>query len=459
LVDRLVEELRRLERAQVGPNSTFEERQDFGFEILVDVLRKKTDLDLRESVTTAEEVEVDEQRFRRLKQSSSATYFSRWGAHHIEESLYREVGVHNGRTVKPIEVRLGLVENMTPDLARIVGELSAERSSRPVARTLKVVGFAAPSRSFLEDHVSRMSREMAELAPDLEAHARASQPLPAGIASVSCGLDRMAVRMAEEIEGTLCTRDEPYQRSPPPQKEYHYRQAWVGSVTTYNAEGEALGTWRYGVEASADPAGLAERVAADVKRVVMSAPEVAVHCIQDAAPALLVLPKVLQRDLPPNTARVDLVDFEHLAGYFDAIVDACQPVDPDAHKRRYRAELLEDDNAIDRIQRRLRDLGRQLSKGATGTREAVAAALRYIRKRKHLMRYATHYRANRPIGSGATENTCWQMQERVKLPGQSWGEPGLRGLLAMRGLVLSGRWAPAWTLFAELHRATVHIVQ
>ena len=31
---RLVERLRREERERLGPNSTFEERQDFGFEIM-----------------------------------------------------------------------------------------------------------------------------------------------------------------------------------------------------------------------------------------------------------------------------------------------------------------------------------------------------------------------------------------------------------------------------------------
>jgi hypothetical protein len=42
-------------------------------------------------------------------------------------------------------------------------------------------------------------------------------------------------------------------------------------------------------------------------------------------------------------------------------------------------------------------------------RRAVAAALSYIRRRKSKMRYAAHYAANLPIGSGATESTCWQM--------------------------------------------------
>ena len=45
------------------------------------------------------------------------------------------------------------------------------------------------------------------------------------------------------------------------------------------------------------------------------------------------------------------------------------------------------------------------------------------------IRYASHHAAKLAIGSGATESTCWQMQQRVKLPGQSW-EVGLRGVLA-----------------------------
>ena len=73
------------------------------------------------------------------------------------------------------------------------------------------------------------------------------------------------------------------------------------------------------------------------------------------------------------------------------------------------------------------------------------------------MRYATHYAANLPIGSGATESTCWQMQQRVTLPGQSW-EAGLRGVLAMRGLSLSARWLSAWQPYAATHRKEVHAV-
>jgi hypothetical protein len=73
------------------------------------------------------------------------------------------------------------------------------------------------------------------------------------------------------------------------------------------------------------------------------------------------------------------------------------------------------------------------------------------------MRYAAYYDANLPIGSGATESTCWQMQQRVKLPGQSWDTPGLRGILAMRALARAGRWRAAWQPYAATHRKEVQV--
>ena len=457
LIDELVEKLRREERERLGPASTFEERQDAGFEIMSEVLRKKTDADLREQVTDADEVDVDGKRFRRLEQASSATYFSRFGAHHIEEALYREVGVRNGPTIKPIELRAGIVEHMTPEMARVVGELSAERGSRPLQKTLRCVGYASPSRAFLANRVTAMGAEIADIAAELEGAARATEEMPAGVASISCGLDRMSVRMSEPVEGAPCTRREPYERSPPPQMEHHYRKAWVGSVTANDAEGNALFTWRYGMEADADAFELGGRVAADVAFIVDAHPQARVFCIQDAAPELDVLPRALTTSLPSDKDVVELVDFEHLAGYLDAVATACDPEDRHDMKSWYRATLLSDDAGIDRIQSNLRRQAKRLPHDATEARAAMAAALSYIRPRKDKMRYASHYRQNLPIGSGATESTCWHMQQRVKLPGQSWEPRGLRGTLAIRALVLSERWESAWNHYATFHRAEVSI--
>lgn len=459
LAQKIADLIDRAIREHLGPEATFEQRQDLATAISGDALWFRSDRDLHAAVTTSDEVEVDGHRYRRLEQASSATYHSRCGSHHVEEPLYREVGVHNGPTIKPIELRVGIIEHMTPDMARLVGELSADHSSRGLERTLRATGLVPPSRAFVAKHTTEMGIEIADQVSVLEEVARASEVVPVEVAAVSTGLDRMSVRMSELADATTAsppTRTEPYERTPPPPKEHHYRKAWVGSTSIYDVKGNELRTWRYAVEADADPTKLAERVAKDVARILKAHPGVPVHCVQDAAPELDRLPEALATVLPTNTNVVEIVDLEHLMEYLEDVVDATEPEgDPHDWKGWHRSLLLQDDTAIDTIWRKLRGLAKRLPGRDTDARKAVAAALSYIRTRKAKMRYATHYKANLPIGSGATESTCWQMQQRVKLPGQSWDKPGLRGILAMRALVLSDRWSVAWQPYAATHRKEV----
>jgi hypothetical protein len=445
----------------LGPDATFEQKQDAAAALASDALWARADTQLREEITTAEQIEVNGDRYRRLDQPSSATYHGRWGDHHIEEALYRKVGVHNGPTIKPIELRVGIIKNMTPDMARIVGELGAEAGSRSVAKTLRVTGLVPPSRAFIAKRTTAMGVEIAEEIEAFEQVARDAAPIPPDVGSVSCGMDRMAVRMIEVVDPenpTPATRTEPYERTPPPEKEHHYRMTWVGSTTIYDRKGNELQTWRYAAEASTDPAIVARRVAKDVAWIHDAHRGAPIHCVQDGAPELRALPEALTRLLPATSVPVVLVDFEHLMGYLDDVVDACEAGnDPHDWKGWYRSLLLRDDTAIDTIWRKLRGLAKTLPGRGTDARKAVAAALSYIRRRKSRMRYASYYAASLPIGSGATESTCWQMQQRVKLPGQSW-EVGLPGVLAMRGLALSDRWTSAWQPYAAKHRKQVRLV-
>jgi hypothetical protein len=439
---------------------SFEQRCDYRFEAARKMLWLAEELDLQEQVTHAEELEVGGQIYRRLEQPSSAIYHGCWGEHVVKEPLYRLVGQHNGPTIKPIELRMGIIEGMLPDFARMVGKLSAEQTSRQVVGTLETVRMVAPSRACLEKRVKAMAVEIGEQVEQLEEAARA-EPVRDQVAAISCGMDRGAVRMVEALDPATAPpreRREPYQRTPPPPCELHYRMAWNGSTTVYDASGKPLHTFRYAAEAAADPAELARRISADVAWVLRQYPGIDVHCIQDAAPELRVLPETLARLLPANAKVnvVDLIDFEHLMGYLDGVVDACEPRgDPWNMKGWYRDELLRDDGAIDRIWRKLRNLGKSLPRGARKKRKAVADALSYIRKRKDRMRYATLYSMKLPIGSGDTENTVWLMQKRVKQAGQSWQPTGLRGILVLRALVLSGRWEAAWASYASMHHDEV----
>lgn len=453
--------LRELAADEAGAGASYEARCDAAGRVMAEAQWQREERDLRAQVSRAEEIDINGRRYRRLEQDSSATYFSRWGAHEIAEPLYREVGVHNGPTVKPVEERAGIVEHMMPDLARTVGELSAHGSSREIRGIMCAVGLVPPSRAFLEKRVKSMAGEIAEHVGQLEQAARAKNPPPAEVASVSCGMDRMAVRMSEPADPDTapppeCRRLAPYERTPPPPKEHNWRMAWVGSTTAYDALGQPVHTWRYAVPADADAGDLARRVSADVEWLVGHQPGIPVCCIQDGAPELRVLPETLAKQLPANTNVRELVDFEHVMGYLAAVVDACEPPgDPHNWKLWYRTELLDHDDAIDRIVRKLRRLASTLPSRHTDARKALADALRYIRKRKHKMRYASHAADRLPVGSGATEGTCWEMQRRVKRPGQSWEPRGLGGILAVRGLVSSERWPAAWQSYAATHRSEV----
>lgn len=115
------------------------------------------------------------------------------------------------------------------------------------------------------------------------------------------------------------------------------------------------------------------------------------HCVQDGAPELRILPQTFRAALPPEANVLELVDFDHLVGYLDDIVDACEPAgDPSDMKGWYRSELLSDDGAIDRIWRNLHRKAKTLPRDdAPAQRKAVAAALSYIRKRKRSSRPST----------------------------------------------------------------------
>lgn len=74
-----------------------------------------------------------------------------------------------------------------------------------------------------------------------------------------------------------------------------------------------------------------------------------------------------------------------------------------------------------------RRVGGRLPGRGIDARKAVAAARSYIRLRKSKMRYAGYYTANLPIGSGATESTCWRCNNASSFLGNRGTRPGCAG--------------------------------
>jgi hypothetical protein len=459
---RLLDELA---RQRCGDNNRdFFAHSAAAMSVLADAMWFSEEQRLQALVTNAPRIVVDGEPYSALSQPSSIVLHGLWGPHEVAEPLYRREGVHNGPTLKPLERRLGLANRtLLADLASAAGSLMASLTDREAHAVLVRLGFRPPSRSTLEKRVSGMLDEIAVDPHALEHACRAEERIEFEVGAISCGMDRMAVRMDEtlpdgpERDAKLRAREgRTYQRRPPDPHISTWRMAQTASLTVYDREGQPRLTRRYGVPADGDAKQLAARVVDDVLHLVDQFPWASVVCIQDGAPELDVLRGRLREYLPEGVRREHVVDFHHAIAYLDAVVSQCEP-DGDPHSMRswYRSKLLQEDSGIDDILRQLVRRRANLPRGSAA-REAVVSAIRYCGKRRKLMRYAALRRDGLPIGSGATESGCALFQLRVKHPGSHWRD-GLAGVMTARGLSLSDRWDAGFQAFHRTLRADVVI--
>ena len=397
---------------------------------------------------------IDGEPYKRLEQKSSRVYHGLWGAHVVDEPLYRREDVRNGPTIHPLEVVVGIVDgSLLPDLAEAAGGLAATQTSREVEQTLQRLGFRPPSRSTLEKRLGGLFAEMATTARELEQQVREREDLDFELGAISCGLDRFSTRMRETLpEGPqrdaklAARRDREYQRTPVEPCECNWRMAWAGNVTLYDTDGVARQSLRYGLDAEGNVDRLVARMLDEVVSLVEDRNDIPVATIQDGAPELDVLVRELRERLPEGVPRWQLVDYHHAVSYLDAIITASGDGDPCDMRGMYRTWLLDEQDGAQRVVDHLRHLAAKPSL-APAVASATQAALGYFEKRRPLMKYKSARELGLPIGSGATESTCALHQLRVKHPGSQWRVPGLRGVLAVRGLQLSGRFDTAFECY------------
>ncbi|NVB39483.1 radical SAM protein [Pseudenhygromyxa sp. WMMC2535] len=116
--------------------------------VVADALWLREEQRLEAARTDAARIIVDGEPYRRMAQPSSRLYHGRWGAHRIEEPLYRREGVRNGPTLRPLDRVIGVVDgSLLPELALALGSLCAVQTSREVEETLTRLGFRPPSRA------------------------------------------------------------------------------------------------------------------------------------------------------------------------------------------------------------------------------------------------------------------------------------------------------------------------
>lgn len=359
------------------------------------------------------------------------TYKSTRGEVTVERNVYRPRGVHNGSQVCPLELRIGMVGGQwTPNCANDMAFLAArvpEREAAEIGGRIGSLTYSAPSFQ----RVTRRLGERWEAGRDIyETAVVEAEEIPVEATSVSVAVDRVSLLMNEDDE-------------------LNWRMAYCGCVTIYDASGDPLKTWRYG-RLHGDAPIVREQMLWDVDTLLKKRPDLELIALSDGASEMC---SILSTDYP-DAAR--LVDFYHVVeklsaaarAYFEDAAKASSVVS------RWRLQLLNDDQAIDRIEWQI------ASWNAThirvGDTTPVHNALTYIANHREQMRYASIRERGLPIGSGAVESTCKQLVAmRMKRSGQRWKRRGGQAILSLRSLCLSDRWDAAMRLVLKTYQADV----
>lgn len=388
-------------------------------------------------------------------EAAVVTYHSLCGPVPVMRSTYRQTGVRNGPTIVPLELETGMVDHATPALAKAVALGYAKQDLRSYAEDLAVAHRTPPSRATMERLARHLGTRATREAPRIERELRRTEKLPEGACGVVLGLDRGSVPMAERRPSEQPpatrrrTRTTPYLREQPPPIDVNWRMAPVATVTITDAVGDALQTRKYAAPAAVGWDGILGRAMNDVRASLQEDPSLNVGVAQDGAHELWNLSRAALAAEPVVTAFFEVIDRYHLSERLGEVLRIIEPNDQARGKRgaRWQRELDTSEAAIDGIEGEILVAVDGLKKA---DKEALAEHTTYLRLNKDRMRYATLRAHGLPIGSGATESACNTLLNlRVKRNAEHWSEPGIQGVLTLRGVHQSGRFESFWPLLAH----------
>ena len=145
------------------------------------------------------------------------------------------------------------------------------------------------------------------------------------------------------------------------------------------------------------------------------------------------------------TGAVGVLDFYHASEHLWAV--AAELYGEDAQgRRRWVSPLLRmlKHGQEDQVRRRLKDrLKRCLNQGSPAA-PVVERETKYFESHRHRLHYAKAQAEGCPLGSGAIESTCAQLQTRFKRTGQFWTPHGQGHLLALELARRNNDWDEIW---------------
>jgi len=469
-IDSLADEVERLVDEELGDDASFEEYEKAVMRITNEVARRRLQDKLQKlSDGYGPVLRIDHNNdwhgwregtaFEyRQHLPGEVAYHSLVGSLWVRRFTYRE-NMRNGATYVPLELDAGLMEKMTPAMAKAVALGTAQLPARQLHELLTVAGRCPPSYST----VSRSGRDLGAYAlaanDEIEPLVREAETVPEHAIAVVVGLDRTSVLMRKNgqflsiFSGFRDLRRSRPRQTSGPVDGVEWRLDYVGTVYFADAEGERIEGRQYRLPSDHDPEELVERMLADVRHAKASRPQLRVVLIQDGAPELWSVMRTALSNEPSVRKWDEALDWYHLDERLSECTKLFRTAESsrEALRQRWHELFFEKADGAERVLRSLAQHAKRLSKP---DREIVDEHIAYLRKRRDLTRYRRLRRRGLPIGSGVTEAACKSLiGVRAKRGGQHWTQRGLSAALHLRSIAESGRFDSFWTHFSNRYRA------
>jgi hypothetical protein len=340
-------------------------------------------------------------------------YQTPYGEVVVHRHVYQRAG--GGKTYCPLEREARIIITSTPFFAKQVSSKFAYGSARDVQRDLA----ENHSRPVAVSYIQHISEAVASI---IEAKEESWNYLPpkldVEIKSVAIGLDGTCM--------LLCDTG--------------WREAMVGTVSLYNAEGERQHTIYIGATPEYGKAQFLERLEREIQRTKERYPQATYVGIADGATSNWSF-------LKRHTSE-QILDFYHATGYLGAVAVALYPKDTTEQKQwldQSCHKLKHDVGAAALLYKEMLHLSQSLEH-PKNIQDNLAAAVTYFRNHLHQMNYAFYRDRQFPVGSGVTEAACKTViKQRLCCSGMRWKETGAAVVLSLRTLVLTPtRWTQFW---------------
>jgi hypothetical protein len=382
-------------------------------------------------------VQVEGEEYRIIKTKMRQPVDTLFGPITLWRHLYRPVTRDSGeKSIAPLSLSLGIVENTTPALAEVAmralaGTGATQRLVQQQLETQHGVVIGTKRLRALAERVSgRMSeaRHKFQVGRLLSLLDQANRSAGGRKPVISVGRDGITLR--ENEHGA-------------------FEVASTATVTVIDRRGQRLGTVYLGFVPQPGQGQMSDQLTRLIKAVLSGweGPLPRLAYVTDAGEnETQYYEQVLQRMTHPRTEEKlvwqRVVDFYHAMERVWALAAALFGAKTAAANgwARKMGRLLKQPNGPFRV---LHSAAAMRARQALSpaAQEEYRKAYNYLCQRTQWMQYHTYKKQHLPIGSGITEAACKMVfTQRLKLSGMRWTKAGAQTILDLRVVLLSGIW-------------------